>query len=106
MPDGREPPRLPWLSSYGRRDQRTRKEKAVEWSLAGAAGVAFLVLIGGVLWLFVRYPFPVFGALVAVWIVGFVTFTVLSRRARARERRLRDGSLFEDIRRARHDQRR
>ena len=100
--DRRDPPPLPWLSSYGRRDERTRRERIIEWSITGGVGAAFLLLTLGMLWLFVRYPFPVLGGLAVVWVVGFVLFTVINRRARLRDRMMYSGSLFDEIRRARH----
>jgi len=102
----KEKPRLgPWLSSYGRRERRPLRERATEWTLAGLAAVGFLAAAVGMLWLFIRYPFPVLGALAAVWVIGFVIFTVVSRRSRARERSLHDGSLFEELRRVRRERR-
>ena len=88
-----EKPRLgPWLRQYSRREEVSRRERAKEVALGAAAGLGFLVELVAVLLVFVRYPIPTFGALVAVWGVGFTTLTVKRRRAERRERALRESA--------------
>ncbi len=85
-----DPPRLgPWLRRYAEERRPSRKERAQEIALAAGAGILFLALLGAVLLVFVRFPVPTLGGLVALWAVGFVTLTVKRRRAERRERELR-----------------
>ncbi len=99
VPERRDRPRLgPYLRRYGQ-DQVSTRQRTTELALGGVAGIGFLVLVIGVIWLFLRYPFEVLSALVGVWAVGYVLLTVLSRRAVARERDLRKGRTFEELRR-------
>jgi len=77
-----EKPRLgPWLRRYTEEERPSKRERAQEVLLGGAAVVGFFIVLAGILWAFVRYPLPTFGALVAVWLVGLV---VLMFRRRPR----------------------
>jgi hypothetical protein len=55
-------------------------------------GIGSLVVVVGVLLVFVRYPLPTLGVLVALWSVGYLTLTVKRRRAAQRERALRESA--------------
>ena len=100
-PERRDRPRLgPFLRRYGQ-DQVSTRQRTTEIVLGGVAGIGFLALVIAVIWLFLRYPFKVLSALVGVWVVGYVLLTGLSRRAAARQRDLRRGRVFEELRRRR-----
>ncbi len=89
-----EKPRLgPWLRHYGQRERKSRRERLIELSLGGGAAAAFLVVLGGVLWTFTRFPVPTLIGLVAIWLVGFLVLTAKRQRAADRERALRDAQL-------------
>jgi hypothetical protein len=84
MPD--EKPQLgPWLRRYAEQDKTPAREKIREYAIAGAVAVAGLVVLGGVLLAFVRYPFPTLGILVLVWGVGYALYLVRRRRAKLEE---------------------
>jgi hypothetical protein len=74
-----ERPRLgPWLRNAGRRDAG---EGPRDYLVAGAAAVGGLLLLGVVLLAFLRFPFPTFAVLVAVWGVGYAVYRVKRHRA-------------------------
>jgi hypothetical protein len=62
------------------------------------AAVAFVAVLLGVLWLFVRYPLVTFAGLVGVWGVGLSVLMVKRQRARLRDELTRS-SLTEPTRR-------
>ncbi|UCF41254.1 MAG: hypothetical protein JSW43_02670 [Gemmatimonadota bacterium] len=97
-PRSRTPRLGPWLRSYGKGEQESRRERTVTTLVGGAAAVAFLAVLLGVLWLFVRYPLPTLGGLVAVWGVGLSILLVKRQRARLRDE-LRRRSLLRPERR-------
>ena len=89
----------PWLRRYDREeaaDAEERKERAIGIAFA-VVGLAALV---GVLWLFVRSPYVVLGALVVIWVVGFITFVFIRRRAALRDQLIGEGHAFHEIRKA------
>lgn len=89
-----EKPRLgPWLRHYGQREQKSRRDRLIEWSLGAGAAVGFLIVLAGVFWAFVRFPVWTFVGLLATWAVGFLVLTVKRQRAATRERELRDSQL-------------
>lgn len=89
-----EKPRLgPWLRHYGQREKKSRRERLIELSLGAGAAAGFLVVLGAVLWLFIRFPVPTLIGLGAIWLVGFLVLTAKRQRAAARERALRDAQL-------------
>jgi len=53
------------------------------------------VVVVGVLLVFLRYPLPTLGVLVALWLVGFLLLTVKRRRAAQRERALQESAAGE-----------
>jgi hypothetical protein len=62
------------------------------------AAVAFVAVLLGVLWLFVRYPLVTFAGLIGVWGVGLSILMVKRQRARLRDELTRR-SLTEPTRR-------
>ena len=95
---GNDKPRLgPFLRQYAEQEEKSPRERVPELLLAGAAAVGMLIVLVGVLFAFVRFPFPSFGALVGVWGIGFVVLTVKQRRANARERALRKALERDDV---------
>ena len=93
-------PRLgPWLRRY-ERDEEVEKERRKELAIGIAVGVASLGALIGLVWLFIRWPYLVLGALVSAWVVGFLFFVVKHRRARFQDRMLYEGHAFHEIRRA------
>ncbi len=94
-----EPPRSrtprvgPWLRSYGERQRESRRERWVSTLIGAGAAAAFLAVLLGVLWLFVRYPLPTLGGLVGVWGVGLSILLVKRQRARLHDE-LRRRSLM------------
>ena len=94
QPPGRPKPKVgPWLRSYGERQRESRKDRAVTMLVGTGAAVAFLAILLGVLWLFVRYPLITFAGLIAVWGVGLSILMVRRQRARLRDE-LRRRSLM------------
>jgi hypothetical protein len=79
-------PRLgPWLRRYAEQDRAPQREGMREYVVAGAVAVAGLVVLGGVLLAFVRFPFPTLGVLVVVWGVGYALYLIRRRRANLEE---------------------
>jgi hypothetical protein len=88
-----EVPRLgPWLRRYSSEPQTSKRERLVELVTAAGVGLGSLAVVAGVLLVFVRFPLPTLGVLVALWIVGFVILTVKRRRAAQRERALQESA--------------
>ena len=84
-------PRLgPFLRQYAAQEQKSPRERVQELLLGGLSAVGMLVLLGGILVAFVRFPLYTLGALVAVWGIGFVVLLAKRRRGEAQERRLRE----------------
>ncbi|NIR01743.1 MAG: hypothetical protein GTN78_16355 [Gemmatimonadales bacterium] len=82
-----EKPRLgPWLRHYGERREPTLRERLPEMLLGLGAALLFFVVLAGILWSFVRFPFETLGGLVAVWVVGLVVLLIKRRRDQARRR--------------------
>lgn len=61
--------------------------------VGGGAAAAFLAVLLGVLWLFVRYPLLTFAGLIGLWGVGLSILLVKRQRARLRDE-LRRRSLL------------
>ena len=85
-------PRLgPWLRHYAEEERPSKRERAQEILVGGAAVVGFLVVLAGVLWAFVRYPIPTFATLVAIWLIGLVVLLFRRRLAGPPEPKVRLG---------------
>lgn len=82
----RKPRVGPWLRHYGDTPSKTPRQRALEIAMGLAAGVLGIGVVLVVLWAFLRAPLLTFGALVAVWMVGFAILMALRRRERLRER--------------------
>ncbi len=78
------PPRRPLFAHYSR-PKPSLRDRLTTLGIGAAVALAFLVLLGGVLWAFVRAPLVTFAGLVVVWMVGMGVFLV--KRARERTRR-------------------
>jgi hypothetical protein len=89
----------PWLRRYDRQEA-TRAEERKELAIGIGVGVVGLAALIGVGWLFIRAPYPVLGALVSVWIVGFVSLVFIRRRAALRDHMIGEGHAFHEIRKA------
>ena len=92
----------PWLRRYDRRET-TDAEERKELAIGIGGGVIGLALLIGVGWLFIRSPYVVVGTLVAIWIVGFVSFVFIRRRAALRDHLIGEGHAFHEIRKAIRD---
>ncbi len=77
----------PWLRSYEKRQRTGWREWGQRILIGFIAVVVFAAALFGVLWFFLRYPLQTFGALLAIWLVGFVISLILRARARARRAR-------------------
>lgn len=82
---GQKPRLGPWLRRYAEEDKTPGREGIRQYVVAGAVAVAGLVVLGGVLLAFVRFPFPTLGVLVLVWGIGYALYLVRRRRANLEE---------------------
>ncbi len=89
----------PWLRRYDRQEA-TRAEERKELAIGIAVGVVGLAGLIGVGWLFLRSPYVVLGALVVIWVVGFVALVFIRRRAAFRDHMIGEGHAFHEIRKA------
>ncbi len=73
----RDKPRLgPWLRRYSQPEEKSTRDRVVEIALSAGAAIGFLVVLGGVLTAFLKFPLWTFAGLVAVWGVGLAVLMV------------------------------
>jgi len=89
----------PWLRRYERQEP-DGAERRQELAMAIGIGAGGLGAIMAIIWLFVRFPYVVLGALVVTWVVGYVASVFIRRRAALRDHLIEEGHAFHEIRKA------
>ncbi len=96
MPE-RKPRVGPFLRRYSVQEERSIRERAVEYGLAAGAGLGSIIVLLGLIVLFIRYPYPTIFGLFGVWVVGYVILRAKRNRAAAQERDVQEGALVGDL---------
>ena len=92
----------PWLRRYEAQEP-DGAERRKELAVALGIGVGGLGVLIAVTWLFVRFPYVVLGALVTLWLVGYVALVFIRRRAFLRDQLIEEGHAFHEIRKSIRD---